>query len=282
MKKHYFFLIFIFVFALASQPVMAGSCKLSYKLKPGQTWTGILSSQNEGGISDKKKKASGKTIVEYKVKKGAKKGWMILEARILSTGKKSMRSRLDLSKITYSADFHESGEIGNISYSGDLMPDLGPNADQIPQQTLDMMKQSFKALPEMWKHTVYWFPEVPEEKLSIGDEFDMKKKMGLNIPGSPMQMNAVLKQVFTLEDVSDGLAYFSVKERSVAKGSGAMGMDSKVQTVGKGDAVFDLEQGMWLEMTQKSKAKVGMPGAAAAGGAAHDMKIVLKYEMELQ
>jgi len=51
---------------------------------------------------------------------------------------------------------------------------------------------------------------------------------------------------------------------------------------GKGEAVFDLKAGMWLEVTEKSKVKVKMGGMAGMGDISSDMRIVSKYEMELK
>jgi len=59
--------------------------------------------------------------------------------------------------------------------------------------------------------------------LEIGDEFDVQRKMGMGGSGVGMQAETLIKQVFTREDVRKGLAYFSVKERSVTKTGGAMG-----------------------------------------------------------
>ncbi len=52
--------------------------------------------------------------------------------------------------------------------------------------------------------------------------------------GSGMQVETVSKQVFTLEDVSKGLAYFPVKERSVTKTGGSMGGDWGYENTGYG------------------------------------------------
>lgn len=277
MKKKDLIAVLLAVLWIFSVPAAAGTLKLKYDLKPGQKWTGTLTSQNQTGvISGKKKRNPSKTIVEYTVKKHPKKGWVTLEARILSAGKK--RSRIDLSKITYSAEVHKSGEIRNITYSGDVMPDLGKNAANLPPQTLAMLKQSLATLPEYWKHMVYWFPELPEFGLEEGDEFDCNRKMSVGGPG-PAAIQALVKQVFILEEVSDRLAYFSVKERSVTKGTVA-GSDTKTKKAGKGDAVFDLETGMWLELTEKAKSKINMGAAAGAGSASNDMMLVRKFEME--
>ena len=71
---------------------------------------------------------------------GPKKGWISLEARIISLGKASNKRQMDLSKIVYTADVHTSGEIRRIKYSGNIMPDLGENADQMTPQMKEMMQ----------------------------------------------------------------------------------------------------------------------------------------------
>jgi hypothetical protein len=82
------------------------------------------------------------------------------------------------------------------------MPDLGDQVDQMTPQMKEMMAQSYKMIPEAYKNSVFWFPEVPEHRLEIGDEFEVKRKTGIGGNGGAMQMETVSKQVFTLEDVS--------------------------------------------------------------------------------
>ena len=205
-----------------------------------------------------------------------------MKARIKPQKGASGAGQMDLSKLRFTADVHSSGEIRNIQYSGNVMPDLGDNSAQMTPQMKEMITQSYKMIPEAYKNSVFWFPEVPEDKLKIGDEFDVQRKMGMGGSGSAMQMESVSKQVFTLEYVSQGLAYFSVKQRSVTKAGGSMGGSSKTKIAGKGEAVFDLKQGMWLELTEKSRAKVKIAGLAGMGENEQDMNIVSKYEMELK
>jgi hypothetical protein len=228
----------------------------------------------------KKNTNQSKQIYEYSVSKGPKKGWVSLKARIKPQKGSSGAGQMDLSKLRFTADVHSSGEIRNIQYSGNVMPDLGDQSDQMTPQMKAMIAQSYNMIPEAFKNAVFWFPEVPEDKLEIGDEFEVQRKMGMGGSGSAMQMETVSKQVFTLEDVSQDLAYFSVKQRSVTKTGASMGASSKTKMAGKGKAVFDLKQGMWIELTEKSKAKVQIGGVAGTSGKGHDMNIILKYEME--
>lgn len=272
----------IVVLALtAGTSAMAGGCTLKYKLAPGQEWICNLASKNESGFMGQKNVSQSRQIYEYTVSKGPKKGWVTMTARIRSKGPEG-QGQMDLSKLRFIADVHASGEIRNIQYTGNAMPDLGEAAAQMPPEMKKMMEDSYKMIPEAYKNAVFWFPEVPEDKLEIGDEFDVQRKMGMGGSGAGMQMETVIKQVYTLEDVSKGLAYFSVKERSVTKSKGMAGGQSETKMAGKGDAIFDLELGMWLELTEKSLAKVNLSGIAGMGDKPQDMNVILKYEMELK
>jgi hypothetical protein len=249
----------------------AESCTLKYKFTPGQKWICIFSSKNESSFMGKKNINQSKHVYEYSVSKGPKKGWVIMNARIKPQKGSPAAGQMDLSKLRF---------IRNIQYSGNVMPDLGDNSDQMTPQMKEMLAQSYKMIPEAYKNSVFWFPEVPEDKLEIGDEFEVQRKMGMGGSGSAMQMETVSKQVFTLEDVSQDLAYFSVKQRSITKTGGSAGASSKTKITGKGEAVFDLKQGMWLELTEKSRAKVQIGGIAGMSDKSQDMNLILKYEME--
>ena len=269
-------LIIVLVFAAAG-PVSAGGCKLTYKLAPGQKWTCSFASKNESNVMGQKNVNQSKMVYDYTVSKGPKTGWVTMTAQIISGG---AGGQMDLSKLRFIADIHSSGEIRNIHYTGNVMPDMGANMDQMTPEMKKMMQDSYKMIPEAYKNGVFWFPEVPEGKLEVGDEFDVQRKMGMGGSGSGIKMETVSKQVFTLEDVSKGLAYFSVKERSVTKSGSPMGGSSETKIAGKGKAIFDLEQGMWLELTEKSRAKVNLGGVPGMGKQDYDMNIILKYEME--
>jgi len=273
--------IVLFVLATATASVAEGY-RLTYKLTPGQEWLCTVSSVNESSFMGKKNTNRSKNVYEYSVSKGPETGWVTLKARIQSRGRPSGQGQMDLSKLLFSADLHSSGEIRNIRYSGDIMPDMGEQADQMTPEMKAMLQQSYQMIPEAYKNSVFWFPEVPEHKLEIGDEFEAKRKMGMGHSGSGMQMESLSKQAFTLEDVSQGLAFFSVKERSVTRTGGSMGASSETKMAGKGEAIFDLKQGMWLELEEKSRAKVQLGSIPGMGNTEQDMKIILQYEMELK
>jgi len=282
MKKIATSVLIVLSFLATETASMAEDYRLTYKLKPGQKWLCTFSSKNESSFMGQKHTNQSKKIYEYSVSKGPKKGWVTLTARIKSKSNPTGQGQMDLSKLRFTADVHTSGEIRNIQYSGNVMPDMGGNTDQMTPQMKALFKQPFIMIPEAYKHSVFWFPEVPEYKLEIGDEFDVQRKMGMGGSGSGMQMKSVSKQVFTLEDVSKGLAYFSVKERTVTKTGTSMGGSSETKIAGKGEAIFDLEQGMLLELTEKSKAKVQLGAIPGMSTKDQAMNIILQYEMELK
>jgi hypothetical protein len=278
MKRTLIWMFALCLTASGAGPVLAASVRLSYGLAPGQIWLGTLSSQSETEYSGKKDVHRSKTTIQYAVAAGPKRGWVTLTARILSQQIPGAEGGggMDLSGITFFADMHESGEIRNIRHEGSALP---PGAADMPEQMKQMMAQSFNMVADAWKQAVFWFPELPEAPLSPGDEFDVTRKTGMGGAGAMIQSQTLSKQVFTLEDVSAGLAYFSVKERSVTKTTGAAGGRSETQSASRGETVFDLNSGMWVDMVVKSKANVGMSGVTGMGNMDQDVVNVSKYEM---
>jgi hypothetical protein len=281
MKKATVLISMVVLISFGYGRIHAKEYTFQYKLAPGQIWIGTLSSQSESSFMGKKHVNRSKNVIEYKVSTGPKKGWVTVSARIRSKGGAAKGgNQMDLSGMSFKADVHKSGEIRNIQSSGTPMPDLGKSAKQMPKAALEAMKQSFQFMTDAWKNAVFWFPEFPEDPLQPGDEFEMVQKMGAGGSGGGMQMKTVSKQVFTLEEVSDDLAYFSVKERSVTKTSGAMGGKSDTKTASKGEAIFDMRQGMWIELETKSRSKVNMGNMPGTDGSSQDMLQISKVSME--
>ncbi len=274
------FSLLLVVYCFSWLPVFAGSHTLHYKLTPGQVWICTLSAQNESTFMGKKNVSRSKSVIEYRVSRGPRSGWVSLTARIESQSNQS-GGQIDPSRILFKADMHRSGEIRNIQYSGSAVLPMGGGANELPPEAAAALEQSSRFIAEAWKNAVFWFPEIPEDPLEQGDEFEATQKLGMGGGGSGIQVETVSKQVFTLEDVSDGLAYFSVKERSLTKTSGAVGGKTRTKTAGKGEAIFDLRQGMWIEMSTKTRSHVHMgslPGTS--GGGSQDAYTISKVRME--
>jgi len=269
------------VAALCTAPaVAADSCRLAYKLQPGQVWQADVASQFEstaamGGESTQRSSYK----VRYRIMKGEKRGWVKVEGRIIAHSAQS-EGGIDYTKLTYSADMHRSGELRNISHTGSAVPPLPEEQlANMPPQYVDIMRRQGDMVARAMEKGVFWLPELPEEKVAVGDSFEVVEK--LDFGSSPMmQSQAVVRTEYTLEEISQGLAYFSVRQRMQSKSSG-MGSSVESKTAGKADAIFDLEQGMWVEMTMKSRSTTSYGGAGGLAGEASGVHIN-RYRMQLK
>jgi hypothetical protein len=274
--KYYILLV---TYILISVPAYAGPHVFFYKIAPGQVWQATAGSQSESQFMGQKNVTRTKNVIEYQVLKGPKSGWVTLTARIVSSSQ-GAAGPTDPSLMRFKADMHKSGEIRNISTSGADQMSAQIDGQGIPSEMAAMYKQSFQFMMDAWKASVFWFPEFPEDGMEPGDEFDMIQKSSMGGSGVGMEMKAVSKQVFTLEDVSEGLAYFSVKERSLTKSSGPGGGKTDTKTAGKGEAVFDLREGMWVEMTTKSRIKVKLGNIPGMGSGDSETLNIHKITMD--
>lgn len=269
----------IAVSMLISTPAYAGSHAFVYKLSPGQVWKAVSDSQSRSEFMGRKDVTRTRNVIEYKVLKGPRPGWVTLSARIVSSSQKT-GGPMDPSLMRFQADMHKSGEIRNIRTTGGDRMSAQMNGQDLPHETAAMFKQSFQFMMDAWKASVFWFPEFPEQTMEPGDEFDMTMKSGMGGCGGAMNMKTVAKQVFTLDEIRDGLAYFSVRERSLTKASGPGGGKSRTKTAGKGEAIFDLREGMWVEMTTKSRIRVNLGNLPGMGPGDHEMLNIHKIAME--
>lgn len=121
--------------------VQAGSIQFQYKLAPDQVWIGTMSSQSETTFMGKKDINRTRSIIEYRISKGPKRGWVSLTAKIKSQKSHSGQTgrQMDLSKITFFADMHPSGDIRNIRHEGNPMPPPDPG---MPPEMKAMYAQS--------------------------------------------------------------------------------------------------------------------------------------------
>ena len=174
-----------------AMPLFAGGITLQYKLKPGQKWVCTLVSKNETNTMGQKSVNSQRTTIVYKVLKGKKKDWVLLKAQIKASAK-DKESGMDMSRMHFSADMHKSGELRHIKVSGNPMQ--LPSSD-MPQEMKQMMAQQGEMIGEMYKNAVFWFPELPEESLEVGDEFEVERVMAAG--GSMMQAKTLYKQEIT-------------------------------------------------------------------------------------
>ncbi len=244
--KKFHTIVLVLCFAMYALPAQGADYKFRYNLKPGQTWVVTDTTQVVSEAMGVKSTTRTKRTVKYDVKKGPKSGWVTLSAAVTSLSSKtddSPASNQDVLKgMVFKADVHVSGEVRNYSFSGGdprMAKYMGP----------------------MMEPAMFWFPEFPEDSLAVGDEFDVTIKTatpGMEGMGGAGAMKWATKDTYVLEDVKKGLAYFSIKSRTKMD---AGGMDVKVAA--KGEAIFDMREGMWIEVNTKSKSAMqGMGGEA--------------------
>lgn len=224
-------------------PAWAGQ-RFEYRFKEGDTWKMSERSETTTEMMGTKMVQRAKRMTVYKVARDLGKGWFRIAAQI--TAQKNwddsgqVNEMNSLAGMHFSAEVHKSGVLKNYKVSG--------GNPQMAQMIGPAMKPA-----------IFFFPEFPDEALEPGDEFD--SVIRYEMPGVMGMggMKSVIKMTYTLEDISDGLATFSIKQRMKMKGSG---MD--IKSGGKSEAVFDLSQGMWVEheTVTKSTAEQGL----GAGG----------------
>lgn len=248
-KRNFFISSLVFVatgiLAVSLSQAAAGH-KLAYKLKPNQHWIKTDRHETHSEAMGFKTVSRHTTVIKYHIKPGKKTGWVVLEGSIVSnTTQMDDQPPQDfgvLQGIKYSANVHTSGDTRQIEVSG---------GDKATRLSADAHKVS-----------VFWFPDLPEDPLLPGDEFDWKQNMAIKDPGG-MSITVATKWRFLLEDVDQGLAYFSIQSQSKTQTQAAMGTAS-MPSVNKGEGIFDLKEGMWVEWRLKGKMDMSaIPGVGA-------------------
>ncbi len=238
------------VMILGAPPAaVSGGVTLHYGFAPGQQWECTRMTHMEFMVMGKKEVNRKKDTLLYTVAKGTKKGWVHLTARYINPPPKSEENQYALGQydLTFSADVHASGDTRNIRVEGVEKPMADATLE--PQAKTAMI-QANRMLAQSLQPAVFWFPELTEEPLQPGDEFEDKRTQG--IKEANMAYTSKTRKVFVLEDVSQGLAYFSTKERHTGKTATAMGA-TEYGSSGKGESIFDLKAGMWIEFVTQYK-----------------------------
>ncbi|MGA1842537.1 MAG: hypothetical protein ACMUIU_18135 [bacterium] len=285
MKRTFKILPGVFSICLFAVTALAGSYKLEYKMAPGQNWLATFSTEKKSESAEGKDFSQVNAIVEYKVSEGPEKNWISLTARIKSQdhpiGNKNTMPK-DLSKIEYVADMHRSGKIKNAKFSGNVLPHLDDKIKKYSPEKVDRYEQSSQIIAEAWKNTVFWFPDLPEDAMKPGDKFEVTKKMDMGKEAIGMNMQAVFKQVFTLKDVRDGLAFFIVKGYTTTNSTDEKLGESRTVTEGDGEAVFNIREGMWTDFTIKNQSKVHFSNVRHKSEKFQDVYQISRIHMEKQ
>ena len=176
MKKLIFLLLIAIVLGFCCMVASAENHQLHYKMAPGQTWVAAMSTQNEITFMGNKDVSRNKITFEYSVSKGPKSGWVSLAGKITSMSSGEGGEQMDMSKLSFFAEMHSSGVLHNISYEGSILPPMEAEAGEIPPEIAAMYEGFTEMIAEAWVNSVFWFPELPDYALEIGDEFEVIQK----------------------------------------------------------------------------------------------------------
>ncbi len=232
--------------SLGAGAARAAGHAFQYRFSPGETFTARQVSEVRTELSEQKSVSRTEQTIEYRVAAGPKAGWVTVTARVTSMASRSggepTRKQNVYQGMVFKANVHRTGEVRDYAFTGgdpQLAAFVGP----------------------LMKAAIFMFPELPE-RLAPGDTFDVTTKLETGgeaaMPGMA-SFSGATRMTYTLDEVRKGLAYFSVVQRATVKAAGM-----EVKDAGKGSAIFDLKDGMWLELETKSVSRTeGGLGAGA-------------------
>lgn len=243
----------------------AGSYELRYGLTSGQTWHAVQTVFRETTVAGQTRTERASARFRYDVKDAPVPGDLRLDARMLSQTMGDEQSPFDFSVIRFLAQSNERGTLRGMHFQLDDAdpPDL-PGLEPDPVA----FRQMLRSVAAAWIDAVYWLPELPERPIELGETFVQRdaRDVGGTDPGVAMKMEATT--TYTLRKVTGKLAEFAIEVRSTVGASTAQtGIVSNRQATG--EAVFDLELGMWRRQETRSEHRAsleGLPGADQATG----------------
>ena len=244
----------VFFSLLLVCPALAGQ-RFAYRFEEGDTWKMSERTETKTEMMGTKMVQRAKRLTVYKITRDLGKGWFRIAAQIMSQRNWDDAGQTNdmnsLAGMQFIAEVHKSGAVRKYKVSG--------GNPQIAQMIGPAMKPA-----------IFFFPEFPDEALEPGDEFD--SLIRFEMPGVMGMggMKSVIKLTYTLEDVSDGMATFSIRQRMKMKGSGI-----DIKSGGKSEAVFDLGQGMWVEHETVTKSAVAQ-GTGSGGTTLTRTKVTLE------
>lgn len=248
---------------LAALPVAAAAQRrdawpLRYGLEPGQTWHAVQTVASETTVAGVTDTHTGTARFRYEVAAGTEPGEVRLDARMLSQETAAGTSPIDFSQVRFVAQLDARGHARGMHFQ--LAEDAAP--PDLPGMPDDpaAFRQMLRSLASAWIESVFWLPVLPEQPLAVGESFVVADRgdVGGTEPGVTMEMQQ--ETVYRLVGVTGRLARFSIEGRSTIEASSEQsGITSTLRS--EGDAVFDLEAGMWRRREIRSQHRASVRGA---------------------
>ncbi|MGH0028434.1 MAG: hypothetical protein ACQGVC_01480 [Myxococcota bacterium] len=264
--------------ALACLPAFAAAegYTLRYGLEPGQTWHAVQTVFRETSVGTVSETHTGTARFRYDVGAGAEDGDVRLDARMVSQETSAGASPFDFSVIQFMAQTDRRGATRGMHYRlGDAEPPDLPGVEKDPVA----FRQMLRSLASAWIESVYWLPELPEGPIELGESFAIVDggDVGGTDPGVTMKMET--RTVYTLRKVTGRLAEFGIEVRSTVDAATAQAGITSNRS-GNGEAVFDLEAGMWTRQEVRAEHRAALRGAETGDDQA-TARTTTTFEMRL-
>ena len=250
---------------LVSAGASAESVMLRYGLAPGQRWSASQTIERTTEALGQKQSDVGVARIRYQVDAAPVEGHVSLVARMLSQEIAGAQSPFDFSQVRFHAFSDPRGAMRGIHYEidPDAEPPDVPELDKDPVAYREMLRRIATA----WSDSVFWLPELPEAPLEVGESFTIGDRgdVGGSDPGVAMEMTS--KRTYTLDRVEGNQAHFSIRLQSTVDAATAQSSVESEQRA-LGDAVFDLELGMWTRQETRSEHRARFQGGPGGSGIA--------------
>jgi len=248
---------------------------LRYGLASGQRWSAVQTIVRETRVRGDVRREVASAGFRYQVAATERPGRLRFDARMLSQTVDGEQSPFDFSVISYQAALDARGVLSGVHFQlGEAEPPELPGVDPDPVA----FRQMLRRIAEAWVDSVYWLPELPERALAPGDDFTLRDAddVGGTDPGVYMQIASTT--TYTLRGVEGRTARFDVVVRSTVDASTAQsGIESRRR--GAGEALFDLDLGMWSRHEIRDEHLARFSGAEGGAGDA-SARTITTIEMQ--
>jgi len=237
--------------------------ELRYGLHPGQTWHAVQTVFRETSVAGDTRTDRATARFRYETQVAPVEGEVRLDARMLSQTMDGQQSPFDFSVIRFLAQTDPRGTMRGLHFQiGEAEP---PEMEGIERDPV-AFRQMLRGVAAAWIEAVFWLPELPEQPIAVGESFVVNDRgdVGGTDPGVAMQIESTTS--YTLRRVTGSQAEFAIQVRSTVDAATARaGIVSN--RAAEGEAVFDLELGMWTRHETRSDHRArldGVPGTDQA------------------
>ncbi len=276
--------LLVTLLSLASAPAQAASVQLRYKLSKGASYQVKQLHHDKGKSVSEIDMMGQKQVIESPLDHVSSSQW---NARVISISQGK-------AKLAMGYGRHQGGQrwAKSTTDSAKLFADSKAEALIDPVKGLvSLTTTPADALTDIvYRSRFGWLPALPRNRLKVGDGFEHDYRYNSE------QMSSKRHDEYYLDEVANGLAYFSVESKEIivhkfqqpdpAQMGGMQGMmpqqgggSMTITYKGEGTAIFDLKEGMFIEW--EVKRAYDMPTSSMMGMTTR-MRGVVRERWELE